>query len=366
MIHIIIGTKAQLIKMAPLIWEMNNRRLPYRLINAGQHASIMNQLAEQLGIREPDISLNPEGRNIDSIAIGLRWLGRLLYRALFKPKWVFDWVFDGAEGVCLIHGDTATTLVSLALAKRAGIKVAHIEAGLRSFNVLNPFPEELIRLIAMRGADILFAPDDWATENLRRMKLSGRIVGNTGNTIIDTLRFAYGREERLVDEPYVLMSIHRLETISSRKRLMKICQLAEQIGQTLQVVFVLHQPTKHYLERFGLLKPLENNTGVKLMALQPYLQFISLLSYAEYVISDGGSIQEETYAMGKPCLVLRTRTERLDGIGETAYLSGFDEERIQQFILNYNKYRDVSLLNEEGSPASRIVDELSAFLPSIS
>jgi len=379
MLHFFIGTKAQLIKMAPIMQALDRRGVAYRFINAGQHAATLASLIEQFGLRQPDVNLRQGTDNITRLGQGIAWLGGLLGQAIVQPARVRAEVFGGHLGLCLIHGDTATTLISAIMAKRAGLAVAHVEAGLRSYNIFDPFPEELIRLIAMRLADLLIAPDGWALDNLAKMRLRGQIETSDGNTIADTVAFAQSLSEH--SEPsapspfpfdgegpgmgsYAVMSIHRFETIRSKDRLAKVVSLARRIGAQRPVKFVTHGPTLNYLRRFGLLSELEAAPGVELLPLQDYLTFVAMLSRAAFIVVDGGSIQEESAILGAPCLVLRNRTERRDGLGANAVLAGSDDAKIDAFLVGFERYRCPPAARGEVSPSARIADLALAWLAS--
>ncbi len=360
-LHFFIGTKAQLIKMAPIMQALDRQGVEYRFINAGQHAATIFTLIEQFGLRQPDVSLRQEMDNITRLGQGIRWLGGLLGQAILQPGRVHAEVFGGRGGLVLIHGDTATTLISAIMAKRAGLDVAHVEAGLRSYNILDPFPEELIRLVAMRLADLLFAPDDWAADNLRKMRVQGVIERSGGNTIADTVAFAQSlpapESGPAAGSGYAVMSIHRFETIRSKARLGKVVALARRIGTQRPVKFVTHGPTLNYLERFGLLPELKSAPGVEMLPLQDYLDFVAMISRAAFIVIDGGSIQEESAILGTPCLILRNRTERRDGLGRNAVLAESDGTKIGEFLADFERYRCPPAGRAEGiSPAEHIAD----------
>jgi UDP-N-acetylglucosamine 2-epimerase (non-hydrolysing) len=361
LLHFFIGTKAQLIKMAPIMQELDRRGVAYRFINAGQHAATLAALIAQFGLRQPDVSLRHETDNITRLWQGIRWLGALLLQAIFRPVQVREVVFGGHGGLVLIHGDTATTLISAIMAKRAGLDVAHVEAGLRSHNIFDPFPEELIRLIAMRLADLLFAPDVWAKDNLMQMRVRGVVEWSGGNTIADMLDFAQSHSPGIDGETAgrgsAVMSIHRFETIQSRGRLSQVIELARRIGAERPVKFVTHGPTLNMLRRFNLLGGLEIVPGVEMLPLQDYLTFVAMISRAAFIVIDGGSIQEESALLGVPCLVLRNRTERRDGLGQNALLAGFDETRISGFLANFEQYRRAPAVRTGAhGPSAHIAD----------
>jgi UDP-N-acetylglucosamine 2-epimerase (non-hydrolysing) len=360
MIHIFIGTKAQFIKTIPIIRELDARKIAYNLIDSGQHAEISRGLIAQFGLNPPDVRLRDSTQDIVSLGQALVWALKWGFRATFSPRWIKCNLFKGQNGICLIHGDTLSTLLSLYLAKRAGQKVAHIEAGLRSYSIFHPFPEELIRLITMHKADILFAPSNWAYENLHKMKVRGKIINVGENTIADTIKFALTRKPKDMhhESAYVLVTIHRLETLYSRARLRQLVELLIKIAADHQVLFVLHKPTQKQLEKFSLFDKLQTNPKIRLLPMQNYFDFLQLLKGCEFLITDGGSIQEESYYLNIPCLVMRKKTERTEGLGENVCLAEFDERKIDYFRQNYTQFKRKTEPESGVSPSQLIVDEL--------
>ena len=360
MIHIMIGTKAQFIKMAPIMRELDRRALRFNFIDTGQHAGITGDLIEPFGLREPDIRLRGEKTSIVRLSEALAWAAESLGRVALRADEIRRNVFQGEKGVCLIHGDTLTTLLSLLFARRCGIKVAHVEAGLRSFDLLDPFPEEMIRLIVMRYSDFLFAPSEWACENLKKMHLEGKTIHAGGNTIIDTLRFAASRFSGARPAgSYVVATLHRVETLYSRSRLETVVALLERIGRERRILFILHEPTRQQLIRRGLYAKLENLSSVELMPIQPYLTFLYLLGGADFIVTDGGSIQEESYYLNIPCLVMRAKTERTEGLGVNVFLADFNDGKVGHFLNSFPTLRRSSGSSFENlRPSEVIVDHL--------
>lgn len=341
MIHVFVGTKAQFIKMAPVILELERRGLSFNLIDAGQHAALTGDICRQFGLREADVFLRPGRANVSSVSEAVAWAGKILLQMTFKRNHLYQWLFRGESGICLIHGDTLTTLLSLLCAKRCGMKVAHVEAGLRSYGLLDPFPEEIIRRIAMRYSDILFAPSELAAKNLSKMGYGSKTVNSGGNTSAEAVEIALknktGRGEPR--RKYAVVTIHRVENIYLRSRLSEIAALIERISRERRVIFVLHDPTRRQLARFGLLRALVGSEAIEVLPLQPYFEFLHLLADADFIVTDGGTVQEESYLLGVPCLIMRTRTERQEGLGENALLAAFDRERIDSFLQNFSALR---------------------------
>ncbi|MFH1790640.1 MAG: UDP-N-acetylglucosamine 2-epimerase [Candidatus Omnitrophota bacterium] len=359
MLHIAIGTKAQFIKMSPVIKRLEESGIAFNLIDLGQHAMITRELRKEFGLKSPSVSVCP-GRNVSSIFQGLVWMARIFWMSL-SPRWIKETVFMNRRGICLIHGDTVSTIMALYLAKRAGLKTAHIEAGLRSFDLLEPFPEEILRLIVMRHSDILFAPSKWALSNLDKMGLSARAVPLAANTSLETTVQSLNRNTPadVGAEKYCLVTVHRMENIFSAKRLALLADFMGDISRSLRVVFIQHPPTVRRLEKSGLCKRIKDNPNIRLFSIISHSHFIGLVAGAEFVITDGGSIQEECFYLDKPCLLLRNRTERMEGIGENVSVSQFKKENMRRFYADYKSYRRKSAIDMLAKPSEEIIDYLA-------
>lgn len=363
MIHIFIGTKAQLIKMAPVMQRLDEKGVTYNFIDSGQHGGITNDLIRQFKLRQPDVYLRDKSENIRTIPQALMWSTRNLSQPLLNPRQSFKKIFNNQNGICLIHGDTLSTLISLFYAKRCGIKVAHVESGLRSYNLLDPFPEELVRLIAMRYSDLLFAPSEWSYENLCKMGYLNKTIKTGINTGFEAVHYALKqvRGKNRPNQPYVIVTIHRMETIYQQTRLKKIIKLIEKISSNYKILFVLHQPTRQQLIRFDLYSSLSKIPSVEMLPLLPYIEFVDLIAGANFIITDGGSIQEECYYLNKPCMVMRSKTERIEGLGENARLIDFKPKQIEDFLDSFYSLQRKNL-NEGVRPSDVIIENLSEWL----
>jgi UDP-N-acetylglucosamine 2-epimerase (non-hydrolysing) len=357
---IFIGTKAQFIKMAPLAMEFQRRGWRHQIIDTGQHAALVKHIIDQFHIQSPIRELAPGETGVATVSAGLRWMSRLMWM-LTKRTSVLkqDW-FCGEEGWCFVHGDTASTLLSALLAKRANQHVAHVEAGLRSHQLFHPFPEELIRIQVMRMADLLFAPSLKAHQNLQNMGLTNRSHLLPGNTSLDTLHDTLAQDPpNLPDLPqrFSLTIIHRLETLYSPSRLKQVMQFALQAHACAPLVFVLHPPTERRLQAKGLDQQLKN-AGVLFLPLLDHPSFIHVLKQAQFVMTDGGSVQEEASYLGVPCLLLRKATERDDGLGENVVLSQLKAEVIQDFLDHFTNYQRPERSSQFESPSAAIADKI--------
>ena len=357
LIHVLLGTKAELIKVAPVMGELDRRGVAYRLVETGQHGAHLPGLRQQLGVREPDVRLGGLS-NVDSIGQAVRWMAGLA-GLLVGRRALVERVFGGAGGVCLVHGDTPSTLMATLMARRAGLAVAHLEAGLRSGGFRDPFPEELIRVFVMRRADVVFAPDDAAAANLASMGVRGRVVCTSGNTGREALAGVMADVEPGLGP--VVAALHRVENLHRPVRLRAFLSLLRRLAADgHKVLFVMHPPTGRVLARHGGQAALEAS-GVATSELLPFAEFAARLAAAPFVVTDGGSIQEECALLGVPCLLWRDRTERPDGVGANVVVSRYDETVIESFLADPEAYRRPANLGDT-QPSAEVVDVLIGML----
>ncbi len=312
---VIAGTKAEVIKLAPVLIELEKCGTEYYFIHTGQH-DISNVLHE-LEVPAPTHVLYTPPKL--SSRFMLKTHKALLWslKAVFKLRKL---VSKLSPDFVLYHGDTLST--SLGAISSSGIlgskewQSCHVEAGLRSFDLFEPFPEEISRRIADRFSDILFTPSPLSTLISKKEYGSKKEIVETGNTIVDcvklALKLARKRKITPVEEgEYVVVNIHRHENITSKERLKKIVEILGCV--TLPIYWPIHDNTRKQLEKFGLWKNVKK-LNIKFSKLKGYVEFINLLSHATYILTDGGSIQEESLVLKKPCIILRNKTERQEGL----------------------------------------------------
>ena len=350
MIYVLLGTRAQLIKMAPVMTELDERGLEYEFVFTGQHEETINDLLRVFRLRYPDIVLY-SGREISRISEMISWFPVCLYRALKSiPR---------RKGVFLVHGDAISALLGAISAKALGYRVGYVEAGLRSGDLLNPFPEEITRILTSELSDYHFCPGERALINSERYR--GEKVNTYYNTLLDSLRmFSERMDDVKVDLPnskYCLASIHRFENIFSKKRMEFIVDTILRVSEIMKVVFVLHKPTRERLLELRLHERLSKSENVELRPRYDYFKFMKLLWHSEFLLTDGGGNQEECFYLGKPCLIMRNRTEREDGIGKNAVLSKYDFMVVERFLEEYETLKSEPL-GFDVSPSEIIVDFL--------
>ncbi|MEX2533050.1 MAG: UDP-N-acetylglucosamine 2-epimerase [Nitriliruptoraceae bacterium] len=334
-LHIFCGTAAEYLKLAPVLRELDRRGLAYRLIDSGQHFESARTVRDQLGLREPDIQLGV-GREVDTLIDAGRWLISLMPVLLSRRQRTE--LFDGRQGICLVHGDTVTTLMATLIARRAQLQVGHVEAGLRSHSLFHPFPEELIRVLVMHRADLLFAPNATAAQNLAVMNVRGRVVTLAANTMLESLQLALGGTISSRTDGPVVMTLHRVENLHHKRRRDGFVHLALQLQRTWGVLLVLHPATRAKLGSTGQLRLLEA-AGVTMVDMLTHREFIAAVAAARFVVTDGGSIQEECAALGVPCLLWRRRTERPDGLDGPVVVSRHVGAVVAQFLAQFEQLR---------------------------
>ncbi len=360
MIHVIIGTKAQLIKMAPILKTLKMEGIDYNYISTGQHKSTIDDILANFAIKKPDYILY-NGKDITSVIQMLIWIIKNLVKTILHKKTIFK---NDRHGIVLVHGDTFSTLLGAIMGKIGGLKVAHVESGLRSFNLFHPFPEEITRLLTFRLSDYMFCPGKWAENNVAKYK---SIKINTQlNTLYDSLRFALPAIENISDvnipdREYGIITLHRFENIYNFEAINRIVSIVENISKQHFLIFILHKPTKIKLQKFQLYDKLNNNPNIELRERYDYFKFIKLILQANFVVSDGGSNQEECYFLGKPILLLRKATERHEGLSKNCVLSKYNPIIIDEFINNISKYKH-ELKKIPVLPSKLIVETCKPFI----
>ena len=351
----VIGTRAQLVKMAPVIKEASNAGLAFEILLTGQHFDSMSDLADDLGIGSvfPREHLLAEQSSVAALA---GWLPTAFWSCLGRLRAIRR---RSPGALVVVHGDTASTLVGAVAGRMAGLRVAHVESGLSSGAAFDPFPEELVRKLVTRIANIAFCPD---VESYNRLRGRRRLVvhDTRGNTIADALRVVL-RDSPPQRRGGVLVSLHRFENIMHRNRLQQLVADILRLAGQRPVSFVLHPPTEKRLRALGLLESLRACDAIALLPRMPYSRFIKVAATVDVVVTDGGSNQEELSLLGVPAIILRSRTERSDGLGRSGLLEPDIAGSWVDFILTggADALRHPPLLALAASPSKHIVDVLA-------
>ena len=351
MIYNILGTKGQFMKMFPVMKLFDRHKILYKFIHTGQHYGIIEENIRRFNIRKPDRYITIKKADLKNILEMARWFLKALWNARDLPIKRNDYV--------IIHGDTESTLLSVLIGLYYRAKIVHVESGLRSGDIFNPFPEEIIRNIASHFADICFCPTSKDALNINKKKT---IIITNGNTIFDSVKIALLSNpseyiKKFYKKKYVLFLSHRKENFFSQKaRMAIISSLIKILHSGYSVIWVLHANTEYELKAKKLWDEilfLKSNYDLTLIShFLNYVDFMHLVKNSEFVVSDGGGLQEETYVLNKPMLILRKKTERDWGLGETAHLSAFDDKKVEYFLKHVDSFRRKSEI--KGSPSEVI------------
>ncbi|MGZ6479051.1 MAG: UDP-N-acetylglucosamine 2-epimerase, partial [Bdellovibrionales bacterium] len=318
------GTAAELIKIYPVIHFARERGYKVRVIASGQSRENFLMQYRDLGLPEAELTrlMNSDG-DLEKASSALRWF----LRAIFTGKKAFrDKLLLGGKSYVVVHGDTLSTLAGAWLGRRAGISVVHVEAGLRSASLFNPFPEEITRRLVSRLAKFHMAPDKTAADNLRAARVSGTVVNTGGNTLLDAvLLSAELNGNKPAKGTFALVNIHRFENLNSITRWRIIVDTVVKASGKMKLIFVTHPQTKHKLAQDQESLRMLTRPHIEIRERMPFSEFIVLLKASQFLISDGGSNQEECSYLGKPCLLLRESTERREGLDSCCVLSRFDQ-----------------------------------------
>lgn len=360
-VYFFLGTEAELIKVFPVIIECMQHGMICHIVASGQNDLTRSRIMKELQLNGKFVELSKESE-IEKSAKGLLiWFIRTYHKAVKKIEEAFNRSsLRGAPMV--VHGDTISTVMGARIGKKLGCLVCHVEAGLRSHHLFSPFPEEIDRLLTSRIARVHFAPGDGPAKNLKKVK--GKVINTKQNTLLDSLRFSENIPIKsdvaeILEEDYFVFIMHRQENLANKKF---VCDAVTEIIKAAEhhkCVLVLHEITQNALCKFGLMDELKNNHQIILQSRMDYFDFMKLLKKSIFVITDGGSNQEELFYMNKPCLIMRKTTERMEGIGVNARLFHGEVSDIMVFVseVEHGGMRR-SMAGMEGNPSCVIAEEL--------
>ncbi len=322
-IHI-VGARPNFMKAAPVIEAMHSfPTITQKLVHTGQHYDPnMSQIFfDQLGMPRPDYNLE----------VGSGSHARQTAEVMVRFE---DVLLECKPDLVLVYGDVNSTIATALVATKMGIRVGHVEAGLRSWD--RSMPEEINRVLTDQISDYFFTPSVDADENLKREGIEPRSVFPVGNVMIDTLVKLLGKAREPTipgrQEKFVLVTLHRPSNVDDPAMLGQLLATLNRISESIQVVFPIHPRTRRRLEQYNL-----SGVGGNLLLTDPfgYLEFLWLQQHASVVVTDSGGIQEETTYLQIPCLTMRENTERpvTVEIG-TNILVGGDTARLRQEVEN--------------------------------
>ncbi|MDR0865228.1 MAG: UDP-N-acetylglucosamine 2-epimerase (non-hydrolyzing) [Candidatus Symbiothrix sp.] len=346
-ILLVFGTRPEAIKMAPLVKEFQKypEKFDTKVCVTGQHRQMLDQVLEVFDI-QPDYDLNIMAPNQDLYDITSKvLLGMRDVLKEFQPEIVF------------VHGDTTTSMAATIAAFYQQIKVAHVEAGLRTYNLFSPWPEEMNRQLTDRLCDYCFAPTEISKNNLLQEKIDAHKIYVTGNTVIDALHWVVNKinndillqqklQQEIINAGYPINKNFQFSTFNSQLILvtghrrenfgegfLHICKALKEIAVAhpeMDIVYPVHLNPNVQKPVYELLANISN---VYLISPLDYLPFVYMMQHAHLILTDSGGVQEEAPSLGKPVLVMRDTTERPEAVDAgTVKLVGTDADAIVENV----------------------------------
>ena len=354
----VVGTRPNFMKVAPLIKEFEKNKIKHVLVHTGQHYDFwMSKLFfEELGLPKPDEHLDCV--TLRGVEEQKEFLKKIIKVALERQK----------PNLVVVVGDVNSTVAGAEAAHELGIKIAHVEAGLRSFDM--SMPEEVNRIRTDQISDFLFTTEKSANKNLLKEGISKDKIFFVGNVMIDTLLNHRKKAEKskileklkLEKKEYCVLTLHRPSNVDGKKSFENIISILEEIGKKIKIVFPLHPRTEKNLESFGLYERINEIKNLIITKPLGYLDFLHLISNGKFVLTDSGGIQEETTVLQVPCITLRENTERPVTVEQgTNILVSTEKNKIieaaNKIINGINIKNNIPEL-WDGKAAQRIVDAL--------
>jgi UDP-N-acetylglucosamine 2-epimerase (non-hydrolysing) len=356
MICSVVGARPNFMKMAPVVLEAKRRGMPHMFVHTGQHydAAMSTVFFDELKMPRPDTYLGVgSGSHAEQTARVMIAFERVCVE--HRPRLV------------IVAGDVNSTLACALAAVKLDIPVAHVEAGLRSFD--RTMPEEYNRLLTDHIADLLFTSEPSGSVNLRNEGIAAERIHFVGNCMIDSLRAHLAsaverkpwKQMNLEPGTYGLLTVHRPAMVDDAVKLEQLRKVLREIGGSVPLLFPLHPRTRKRIETLG-----HDWSPVKLVDPLGYLDFLGLMAKARIVLTDSGGIQEETTALGVPCATLRDNTERPVTVEMgTNRLAGTKPEQIlpvvSAMLAGHNSHGRVPDL-WDGHAAVRVVDTIEQWM----
>jgi UDP-N-acetylglucosamine 2-epimerase (non-hydrolysing) len=366
-IFTIFGTRPEAIKMAILCRELDkNPLIDHKLVSTGQHKEMLSQVFNFFEIKPSfDLAIMKAGQDLTDISCGVLQGLRDLFK-LEKPDLV------------LVHGDTTSSMAAALAAFYAGIRVGHVEAGLRTFNLQSPFPEEANRTITGRLVSYHFAPTQQNKLNLLQEGIDKNIIV-TGNTVIDSLLYAKDKVTSFSSDinnseiielfkshsKIILVTGHRRENFG--EGFIQICEALAHLAQKFKDIAIVYPVHLNPNVQLPVQNLLSNLSNVYLIDPLSYPDFVYAMKKSYIILTDSGGVQEEAPSLGKPVLVMRDTTERPEAVeAGTVRLVGADKEKIfngvSELLLDKRLYEKMSKLHNpygDGKAVDRIISSLT-------
>ena len=356
----IVGTRPNFMKIAALAAEFKKHDVEHILVHTGQHydTEMSKLFFDDLELPKPDFNLG----------VGSGSYGEQIGNTIIKLEKIIS---KEKPDLVIVVGDVNSTFAGALIAKQLGIKIAHVESGLRSFDMA--MPEEINRMLTDRISDFLFTTEESGNKNLLKEGASEGKIFFVGNVMIDTMLKHKEKSQnsdilsklKLNRNNYAVLTLHRPSNVDNKKDFENIASILEKIQDKIKIIFPIHPRTKKNIQSFNLSEKINSMKNLIITEPLGYLDFLCLMSNSKFVITDSGGIQEETTVLGIPCITLRNNTERPVTVEQgTNLLVSTDKGKVVGICLDVinNKIKFTSKIPElwDGKAAQRIVKILLA------
>ena len=342
----VVGARPNFVKAAPVIQQIDSG-IEQILVHTGQHYdfNLSEVFFQNLRMQRPDEFLN--------IGSGLH--GQQTAKAIIGVE---KCLIKYEPDLLVVYGDINSTLGAVIAATKFGVKVAHIESGLRSFD--RTMPEEVNRRIVDSVTDYHFVTEQSGVDNLLREGYNKRNIFFVGNTMIDSLFNILPLVPKKQSDEYILMTLHRPSNVDTAEGIQKVIDICKRIET--KIVFPLHPRTKNSLVKHGMYDSFTSIPGMDVTPPVGYLDFVSLMTNSRAVITDSGGVQEETTALGIPCLTLRKNTERPSTVNEGTNTLVDSYEEIDSIIKNIGNQKIKKPILWDGKAGARVASTIKQIL----
>ena len=354
----VVGTRPNFMKISALVNEIKKHNVEHILVHTGQHydKEMSKLFFDELELPKPDINLG----------VGSGTYGEQIGNIIIKLEKV---LLEQKSDLVVVVGDVNSTLAGALIAKQLGIKVAHVEAGLRSFDWT--MPEEINRMLTDRISDFLFTTEESGNRNLLKEGVDRKKIFFAGNVMIDTLlahKNKAGNSKilkklKIKKNLYSVLTLHRPSNVDTKDGIQKVLDILEKIQEKIKIIFPMHPRTRKNIAKFNFEYKIKSMKNLIITEPLGYLDFLCLMANSKFVLTDSGGIQEETTVLGIPCITLRKNTERPVTLEQgTNLLVSTDKNKIIKKsveIIN-NKIHIKNKISElwDGKAAERIVKVL--------
>jgi len=357
-IHLIAAARPNFMKIAPLYHELKRQSWAQPvLVHTGQHydLNMSDVFFRDLGLPEPDLNLG----------VGSGTHAQQTGRVMIAYEKI---LLENRPDLIVVVGDVNSTMAATLAGVKLGVRVAHLEAGLRSFD--RAMPEEINRLVTDSLADFLWTPSPDADENLMKEGIPSEKIQRVGNIMIDSLEMLRPQIEKeavfgelgLESGDFALVTLHRPSNVDCPDKLKILSHLIQRLADKIPLVFPLHPRTRKNLDTIGRLQEVSNTSGLTLLEPLSYIRFMNLVMNSRMAITDSGGIQEETSYLGVPCLTLRPNTERPITVteGTNTLCTVSDLEAHVDCVLSGLQNRRNAIDLWDGQTAPRVVQAIAS------